>query len=340
MVTIKQIAERAGVSTATVSNVIHGKFKHVSADTVKRIQWLIDDMGYVRDAGRQVLSRQHSTLVATILRYQIGFENSVLADPFYGIVTGTIEEELRKRGCYMMLFASSDMDEIIRMLMTWDVDGILAVSPSIEECKKIQNLIGKPMVSIDASGTDGVLPEIPDVGLEDEKGGHLMVWHLLELGYETIYVAGTSNNGIDRRRWLGAREVCSTPLFQEGRKKLEFLELGTDRQQREERYEQVLHQLPFRKKTAFFFMSDTLAMEAVSYWAERGVQVPKDFGVCGFDNSVNAVHFSIPPLTTISQDMQMKGRVAVEELVCAIRDPDYVPKSHRLPVALVSRQSV
>ena len=52
------------------------------------------------------------------------------------------------------------------MLMTWDVDGILAVSPSIEECKKIQNLIGKPMVSIDASGTDGVLPEIPDVEMD------------------------------------------------------------------------------------------------------------------------------------------------------------------------------
>ena len=340
MVTIKQIAERAGVSTATVSNVIHGKSRHVSAETVKRIQKLIDEMGYVRDSGPRVLSRQGSTLVATIIRYQNGFENSVLADPFYGIVAGTIEEELRRHDCYMMLYASSDMDDIFKMLMTWDVDGVIAVSSSIEECKKIRNLIRKPMVSIDAFGADGVKPVVPDVGLEDEKGGFLMAEHLLKQGYETIYVAGISNFGIDHRRWVGARQAGELPVFREGKKKLEFIELGIERQTREERYRQFVRQIPFKKKTAVFFTMDALAMEAISFWAERGVQVPRDVGVAGFDNSINAINFSIPPLTTINQDMRMKGRIAVEELVAAIRDPNYTPQNHMLPVSLVIRQSV
>ena len=81
-------------------------------------------------------------------------------------------------------------------------------------------------------------------------------------------------------------------------------------------------------------------MEAISYWAALGVQVPRDLGVAGFDNSVNAINFSIPPLTTINQDMRMKGRVAVEELLAAIRNPDYTPRNHWLPVELVSRKSV
>ena len=340
MVTIKQIAQRAGVSTATVSNVIHGKSKHVSAETVQRIQKLIDEMGYVRDSGPRVLSRQGSTLVATIIRYQNGFENSVLADPFYGIIAGTIEEELRRNDCYMMLYASSDMDDIFKMLMTWDVDGVIAVSSSIEECKKIHGLIRKPMVSIDAFGADNADPVVPDVGLEDEKGGFLMTQHLLELGYETIYVAGMSNFGIDHRRWAGANQACGLPIFQQGKKKLEFIDLGIERRAREEQYQRLTHQMPFKKKTAVFFTSDALAMEAISYWAARGIRVPQDLGVAGFDNSVNAINFSIPPLTTINQDMRMKGRIAVEELMAAIRDPDYTPKNHRLPVSLVSRQSV
>ena len=340
MVTIKQIAQRAGVSTATVSNVIHGKSKHVSAETVERIQKLIDEMGYVREPGIRASSGDAPKLVATLIHYHHGFENSVLADPFYGIVTGSIEAELRNFGCYMMLYTSSDVDDICKMLMIWDVDGVIAVSFSAEDCRKLQSLVRKPMISIDAYGKEGERPSIPDVGLDDERGGFLMTRHLLDQGYETIMMAGISNTGIDRRRWLGARQVCSYPLFQERQPRLEFIELGLTRQERERRYQEMARRLPFKKKTAFFFTSDALAMEAIRYWTERGIRIPQDLGVAGFDNSVNAVNFSIPQLTTISQDMAMKGRVSVEELVAAMNDPNYTPKSHKLPVSLVIRKSV
>jgi len=340
MVTIKQIAQAAGVSTATVSNVIHGKSRHVSAGTVARIQKLIDEMGYIREPGQRVLARQGATLVATIIRYHQGFENSVLADPFYGIIAGTVEEALRQKGCYMMLYASANMDEISNMLMTWDVDGVIAVSFTVEDCKKLQSLTRKPMVSIDAFGSQEGESPVADVGLEDEKGGALMARHILESGYETIFMAGVSNTGIDHRRWQGARTVLESDLFREGKKKLEFLELGSNVRAREDCYLQVARQLPFRRKTAFFFTSDSLAMEAVRFWSMRGVQVPRDLGVAGFDDSINAVSFSIPPLTTVHQDIPRKGQIAVEELTRAIRDPAYQPQSHRLPVQLVSRQSL
>ena len=339
MVTIKQIAQAAGVSTATVSNVIHGKSKHVSAETVERIQKLIDEMGYLRETGQRVASSHDAKLVAILIRYHHGFENSVLADPFYGVVTGSVEEELRKHDCYLMLYASQDVDAIFQMLMTWDVDGVIAISFSREECQKLQSLIRKPMISIDAYGDENSAATVPDVGLEDEKGGQIMTQHLLELGYETIFVAGVANYGIDHRRYLGARQMIGTPLFQAGKKKLEFVELGSDLRSREECYEQVVRQLPFKRRTAFFFASDSLAMEAISFWAKRGIHIPRDFGVTGFDDSVNAVSFSIPPLTTIHQDMAMKGRIAVQELVHAFRDPSYQLQSHRLPVKLVVRQS-
>ena len=340
MVTIKQIAERAGVSTATVSNVIHGKSKKASAETVQRIRELIDEMGYVQEKGQQPSRGYDSKLVAVIIHYHHGFENSVLADPFYGIVTGTIEEELRQRGYYMMLYTAPDVDDIFKMLMTWDVDGVIAVSFSIKDCRKIHNLICKPMISIDSYGDDGESSPVPNVGLDDEEGGYLMARHLLESGYENVFIAGVSNYGIDRRRWLGAQRVSGTPLFQGRKKRLEFVELGATQKEREGRYRDIARQIPFKKKTAVFFTADALAMEAVSYWAEWGVQVPRDVGVAGFDNSINAVSFSIPRLTTINQNMQMKAHVAVEELVASLQDPTYQARSHTLPVSLVVRQSV
>ena len=340
MVTIKQIAERAGVSTATVSNVIHGKSKKASAETVQRIRELIDEMGYVQEKGQQISRDRDSKLVAVIIHYHHGFNDTVLADPFYGIITGTIEEELRQRGCYLMLYAAPDVDDIFRMLMTWDVDGIIAVSLSMDDCKKIHNLIGKPMISIDAYGDDNESSSIPDVGLNDEEGGYLMVRHLLSLGYENIFMAGVSNYGIDRRRWLGAQQMFETSFFQGEKKKLDFIELGATQKEREHRYRDIARQIPFRKKTAVFFTADALAMEAVSFWAECGIQVPRDVGVAGFDNSINAVSFSIPRLTTINQNMQMKAHVAVEELVASLQDSTYQARSYTLPVSLVVRQSV
>lgn len=340
MVTIKQIAERAGVSTATVSNVIHGKARKVSSKTVERIQTLIDEMGYVQEKRQGIVRSQGFKLVATIIHCHHGFENSVLADPFYGVVTGSIEDELRRQNCYMLLYASTNVEDISKMLVNCDVDGVIALSCSKENCKKLYNLIHKPMVSIDAYGTLSGETPVPDIGLNDEEGGYLMARHLLELGYETIFVAGMENIGIDHQRWVGAQRVYDTLLFLERKAKLEFISLGRTLHKREIRYREIAKQVPFKRKTAFFFTADSLAMEAIRYWAEWGVRVPQDIGVSGFDNSIHTISYSIPRLTTISQDIAMKGCLAARELVASLRDPSYQPTSYKLPVSLVSRQSV
>lgn len=340
MVTIKQIAERAGVSTATVSNVIHGNARKVSARTVERIQALMDEMGYIQEKRQGIVRGEGFKLVATIIHRHHGFENSVLSDPFYGVVTGSIEDELRQQNCYMLLYSSNNVEDISKMLVNCDVDGAIVLSSSKENCKKLYNLIRKPMVSIDAYGSPGEGLSIPNIGLEDAEGGYLMVRHLLELGYETIFMAGMENIGIDHLRWVGAQRVCRSALFSERKARLEFIELGRTQDKRKVRYQEIAKQIPFKRKTAIFFVADYLAMEALSCWAEYGIRVPQDIGVAGFDNSINAINYSIPRLTTVNQDISMKGRIAARELVAALQDPAYRPVSHKLPVSLVCRQSV
>ena len=85
MATIKEIAQRAGVSTTTVSNVIHGKTKKVSPANIQKIENLIREMGYVQKMGLRVLNKEKSQLIAVVINYHKDFKDSIIGDPFYGI---------------------------------------------------------------------------------------------------------------------------------------------------------------------------------------------------------------------------------------------------------------
>lgn len=96
MATIKEIARCAGVSTTTVSNVIHGKTKKVSPATIQKIEQLIKEMGYVQKMGLRVLNKEQSQLIVVVINTHKNFRDSVLGDPFYGKIIGFIEEYVRR----------------------------------------------------------------------------------------------------------------------------------------------------------------------------------------------------------------------------------------------------
>ena len=152
MATIKEIAQRAGVSTTTVSNVIHGKTKKVSPANIQKIENLIREMGYVQKMGLRVLNKEKSQLIAVVINYHKDFRDSIIGDPFYGKIIGFIEKYVQELGYYLMLYFAKDTDKIFQMVMGWDVDGVIAISFSKSNCEKIYQLINKPIVSIDAYG--------------------------------------------------------------------------------------------------------------------------------------------------------------------------------------------
>ncbi len=340
MVTIKQIAQRAGVSTATVSNVIHGKTKRVSPANVEKIQRLIDEMGYVQRMGFRVIQNGRSRLVAVIINYHKEFEETVLSDPFYGRAVGCIEHRLRELGYYMMFYSAEDMDDIFKVAMTWDVDGIIALTFSRADGEKLRSRIQRPVVSIDAHGERPEHSRVTNIGLDDAQGGRLMVEHLLKKGYDQIFVCAPMDYGNDRVRWLGANEAwMQHPELTEG-KKLRQVIMGVSQEEREACYRGIARQLRPGRKTALFFVSDYLAIEASSYLAGIGIRAPDDIGIAGYDDISFAGKFAVPRLTTIRQDIRGKAERAVDEIVAMIDDPEYPAREVTLPVSLVSRQSV
>lgn len=210
MATIKEIAQRAGVSTTTVSNVIHGKTKKVSPANIQKIENLIREMGYVQKMGLRVLNKEKSQLIAVVINYHKDFKDSIIGDPFYGKIIGFIEKYVQELGYYLMLYSAKDTDKIFQMVTGWDVDGVIAISFSKSNCEKIYQLINKPIVSIDAYGEldAGQENHVLNIGLDDESGGYLMTKYLLECGYEHIQVCAGRDNGVDHLRYMGAQRAA------------------------------------------------------------------------------------------------------------------------------------
>lgn len=339
MTTIKDIAERAGVSTATVSNVIHGNTKKVSPATIELIEKLIKEMGYVQKMGLSVLNNGSSKMVAVVIHTHKEYEDAVISDPFYGKILGFIEAKLRGQGYYMMLYSTDDVNEVFRAVMAWNIDGVIALSFSRNDCNKIWHLVHKPVISIDAYGISHDDTPVTNIGLDDSTGGALMTEYLLQCGYDNILVGATSDYGVDYSRWTGAKEMFDEITNGDREKKIRLVNIGETVVTRESFYQQILRQIPFPKKTAIFFVSDYFAIEAISYLASRGIRVPEDLGIAGFDD-ITYAHLTVPKLTTIHQNMERKAELAVTELLNAISDPVYMGKEVLLDVMLIARDSV
>ena len=338
MATIKDIAERAGVSTTTVSNVIHGKTKKVSPATIDKIESLIREMGYVQKMGLRVLNNEKSQLIAVVINYHKDFKDSILGDPFYGKIIGFIEEYVQKQDYYLMLYSTKEIDKIFQMVAGWDVDGVIAVSFSRRNCEKIYQLIKKPIVSIDAYGEleDGEENHVINIGLDDESGGYQMTKYLLECGYEEIKVCAGRDSGVDHLRYLGAERAMREAATEN--QKMQFVPLGMNYEKRKSNYDWLIRRR--KPKTALFFLSDMYALEAIRFCADKGVLVPDDIGVAGYDD-ISYAEYSTPRLTTVKQDVEWKAKLAVQTVMRWIDSGEPAGEQEiELSVTLVKRKSV
>lgn len=337
MVTIKEIAELAGVSTTTVSNVIHGKTKKVSPATIKKINNLIKELGYVQKLGLRVLNKENSQIIAVIINSHREFKDSILGDPFYGQILGYIEMYVQQLGYYVMFYSAKDIDKIFQMVMGWNVDGVIAISFSKRNCEKIYQLIKKPIISIDAYGEleEGHEKQVLNIGLDDVSGGYIMMKYLLECGYKHIKVCAGRDSGVDHLRFVGAQKALNE--LSDETDILQFVPLGMEWTKRKESYSWLMQRR--KPKTALFFLSDLYALEAISFFSSQGLHIPEDIGIAGYDD-ISYAQIAVPRLTTIHQNVEGKARLAVEIMMKKIHQEDFKREMDlKLPVRLIVRKS-
>ena len=311
MIAVKEIAEKAGVSMTTVYNVIHGNAKKVSKAKMEKIQELLKEYHYVPKMGLSALKNNSSKIIGVVIHTSRYYEDTVISDVFYSHVIGAVEENLRNAGYYMMLYSASNLENIFHMALAWNVDGLIVISFRFQEYMKLKVLTNKPIVAIDL--IDKEEGDYFNIGLRDDNGGYMMAEYLLECGYRDIYVCARKNVGVDHDRWTGFRRAwkdSGRPLRDN-----DFISLYDTESERNKNYGRMLKLIS--KNTAFFFLSDLFAVEAMHYFQSHGVRIPDELGIAGFDDSPLA-KYCYPRLTTVRQDMSEKGKSAVEMMIAVL----------------------
>ena len=208
MITIKDMAEIAGVSPTTVANVLHGRTKKMSKETLKKVQDVIDRSNYVSNMGARVLANYGSRIIGVIMNYDRRAEKNALSDPFYGTIVGALEKEIREHGYYMMLYMAGSIEETVRLASSWNIEGLVALGCRPDEARKIRQQMELPVVLIDSYFEDGV-EDCYNVGLDDFGGGYRMTSYLIRQGHRHIAFLADEKEpvGVDRERLKGYQKA-------------------------------------------------------------------------------------------------------------------------------------
>lgn len=333
MVTIRDIAQATGVSATTVSNVIHGKNNRVSAETIQSINNAIEQLGYVPNMSARSLVSSSSKVIGFVNHVITRTDANVMDDPFHSSAIGAIEMALRENGYYLMLRTVETAEELVTFLQNWNMDGLFFTG--IFKDKFFDSVAGLhiPVVLIDSYVRTS---QFCNVGLEDFTGSYNATRHLIEKGHRHIAFASPNikDGGVLQERFLGYKAAlaeASIPfdkslIFQQ-EMDIASCKLACD--------DIVKHP----EITGIVVSADIMAAGIMAGLKSKGVRIPDDISIVGFDD-INIAQLVSPPLTTIRQDMNLKGRLAVDFMLQLLSGKPLETKEITLPTKLIERDSV
>jgi LacI family transcriptional regulator len=326
--TIYTVAEKAGVSIATVSRVLNGTAR-VSEKTRAKVRRAMDELGYQPNASARGLAANTTSTIALVF--------PKLSGPFFSELIRGAEIAASDSGYHLLIYGASGdelgADNQTLGMLTTKADGLILASSGVSRCY-IRDLQRRelPVVVLGEEHSD--IP-VDSIQPDNIGGAEKIVTHLIEHGYRRIaMIRGpeTSTHASDREH--GYREALRThglPHFNELVIAGAFNEKGGYTAMWH-----LLHQYPI--PDAVFAASDQMAIGAMAAIHEQGLRVPKDIALVGFDD-IEAARYTYPPLTTVHQDMLGQGQLAVRVLLDRINGVASTAKTRILPADLAIRQS-
>lgn len=337
MASIKEIAKLAKVSPMTVSNVIHKKNARVSEETRERIEKIIKELDYVPNMSARALVSNRSNIVVLAIPQTLSDDpnkNKALINPFYGEIINSIEYHLRQEGYYLMLRFVSETDIFSSMVVNWNADGVILLGAMDNQLDLNFKNIKIPLILIDSyvsqSTYDNVLTD-------DFRGGYLATEHLIKKGHKKIgmILTATEGMGVAQQRYKGFKQAMrdynchvDDELVFEGHPTYEYgYEVGR----------KLIDKVG--EIDGLFAYSDLVAIGVIQGMKDKGIIVPRDISIIGFDGLFIG-NICEPRLTTVYQDIDEKGQQAVNLLINRIKGKTIEPQKVILPVSLIERDSV
>jgi len=326
--TLKDVARRAGVSTATVSHVIN-ETRFVSEELKARVHQAMRELNYRPNAIARSLRRRKT--------HNIGMIVPDISYPFLAEVARGVEDKGFELG-YNVILCDSDGDlereaDYIELLQEKKVDGIVFVAAG-ESSSHVQTLIeqGMPVVVCDRE-LPGV--EVDTVIADNVGSGYQATEHLIGLGHRRIGgIGGPKGLCISNKRLEGYRRA----LEEHGIPLSEELIIHSDFRCRGG-YEAMKELLALdAPPTAVFACNDLMAIGAICAASKKRLRMPQDIAIIGCDD-IALASFTNPSLTTVAQPKHEMGAIAVEMLVERIKDRSKPPTRRLLLTELVIRDS-
>ncbi len=330
-VTIRDVAEQAGVSLGTASNVLN-RPDRVAPATRERVLEVIERLGFVRSsAAHQMRSGNSRCFGAVVLD---------AANPFATETVRGLEDVVHEHGCAVYLCStdgSADREaRYLRLLEEQRVQGIL-ITPATRSIRHLQTLRdrGTLVVLLDRRSADG---DLCSVSVDHAHGGELAARHLFELGHRRVaFINGPLHLSQCAERRRGMRRAAREADLDPDESIIEYtIDPIISLEQAEHSVDQLL--AIDDRPTAVVCVNDQIAFTALRALAQRRVRVPRDISVVGYDD-VEFAAMLTPALTSIRQPKYEVGRAAAQLLLAETLDPDHRHGDIRFEPELVERQS-
>jgi alanine racemase len=333
-VTIADVAEAAGVSKTAVSFAFNNPSR-LNADTATRIIEIADTLGYRPDPVARMLTQRRTGTIGLVVPQELA---SIFSNPFFGMFSAGVAAVAEEAG-YALHFISPLHGSLSRAIARATVDGIVAIGlaadhPEIAEIRRA----GVPMTTVDSDPFEN----LPSVDVDDEGGARAAADHVVGLGHRDVlivaieraehapkgaedtvsrrlrgYRAALAGVGVD----VGDEDVVVSPATYAGGVAAigRAWEAG-------------------RRPTAILAMSDAIAIGAIRGLRDRGLSIPADVSVVGFDD-IELAETTDPPLTTVHQPIRGKGEEAARLLLSLLAGNEEPTGHRRLATRLVVRAS-
>lgn len=328
--TIRQIAQLAGVSRSSVSRVLNNH-PNVSPETRAQVQKVITETGYQPDPIARSLSSRRSNIIGLVIPLAI---RGLFDDPFFPRLIQGISQGCDSHNCTLSLFlfhSQEEEEKLYRKIAHKQLlDGVVVTATRTGDALITQLLESHVPLVVQGRHED---PRVSYVDVDNVAGATTAVTHLLRLGYQRIStVTGPldSTAAQDRKQgYLDALQDRGRPVDDALIVTGDFTQAGG--------YEAMQRLLP-HQPDAVFVASDTMAMGALQAIRGAGLTVPNDIALVGFDDLPQSTMVD-PPLTTVRQPIQRSGTLAVKTLIDILQNGLDLPRRLILPTELVIRDS-
>lgn len=325
-VTISDIAEELGLSTATVSNVIHGKTSKASDETVRRVQEALEKRQYIPNMAGILLALNDSGIIGVVVHRHKKYESHTLEDGFIASSLNFLSAEIEAADKFLMVKTTDSKEKIIKFASMWNLEGLVLIGFCREDYAYLRSHMRIPFVIY-----DGYLEEtrgVCNITIDNLDGGAQVGRLFRRLGHKRALCIADNNICMDNERYMGFKEGF-------GGRNADFMQVPMTSRERREFYRKNISVL--KKYTAIFAVSDFYAVDLMQFLMEQGVKIPEEISVAGFDDMPICRQF-YPTLTSVRQDSRLRAKTALE-MLRGLKDGGEAPSTVRLPVTLIERSS-